>query len=107
MIASDFVVVLSTAPSAEKAAALAHALVGEKLVACVNLVPGVRSIYAWEGKVQDESEILMLMKTRRDRVEALLARLPELHPYQTPELVVVELTAGLPAYLTWIDACVR
>jgi periplasmic divalent cation tolerance protein len=107
MIASEFVVAVSTAPSAEKAAELAHALVGEKLVACVNLVPGVRSIYAWKDGIEDEAEVLMVMKTRRDRVDAVKARLPELHPYETPELIVVELADGLPAYLAWIDACVR
>jgi periplasmic divalent cation tolerance protein len=107
MIASEFVVALSTAPTGEKAAELARTLVDERLVACVNLVPGLRSIYRWKDQVEDEAEVLLVIKTRRDRVDALKARLPQLHPYDTPELIVVELADALPAYLAWIDACVR
>jgi periplasmic divalent cation tolerance protein len=99
-------VALSTAPSAEVAAEIASALVKEGLAACVNIVPAVRSIYQWEGKLCDESEVLCVMKTRSDRVEALRARLVALHPYQVPELIVLPVTAGHEPYLAWVEACV-
>jgi periplasmic divalent cation tolerance protein len=107
MSTSEFVVALCTAPAGDQAAELARTLVGERLVACVNLVPGVRSIYAWKGELADEAEVLMVLKTRRDRVAALRERLPALHPYEVPELLVLEVADGLPAYLSWIDSCVR
>jgi periplasmic divalent cation tolerance protein len=103
---SDHVVALSTAPSMEQAAELARTLVAERLVACVNLVPGVRSIYTWKGELCDEAEVLCVMKTRHDRVDALRARLPALHPYDVPELVVLDVAAGHAPYLAWIDASV-
>ncbi len=91
----------------DKAAELARTLVGERLAACVNLVPGVRSIYTWKGELCDDAEVLCVIKTRRDRVDALRARLPALHPYDVPELIVLEIVAGHTPYLEWIDASVR
>jgi periplasmic divalent cation tolerance protein len=96
------VVLLSTAPSMDKGAEIARALVGEKLAACVNLVPGVRSIYAWKGELCDEAEVLCVIKTRAERVEALRARLVTLHPYEVPELVVLDVSGGHPPYLSWV-----
>ena len=103
----EHVVALSTAPSMEKAEELARALVGERLAACVNLVPGVRSIYTWNGQLCEDGEVLCVIKTRRDRVDALRGRLPALHPYEVPELVVLEIAAGHTPYLEWLDASVR
>jgi periplasmic divalent cation tolerance protein len=103
---SDHVIALSTLPSMDKAAELARTLVAERLVACVNLVPGVRSIYSWKGELCDEAEVLCVMKTRTDRVDALRARLPALHPYDVPELIVLAVGAGHAPYLAWIDASV-
>jgi len=104
---SEHVVALSTAPSMEKAEELARVLVGERLAACVNLLPGVRSIYTWKGELCDEAEVLCVIKTRRDRVDALRSRLPALHPYEVPELIVLEIASGHTPYLEWIDASVR
>ncbi len=101
------VVVLVTAPSADAAATLAHTLVEEKLVACGNVVPAIRSIYRWEGKVHDDAEALLVLKTERRLVPALKARLPELHPYQVPELLVLGVEDGLEAYLEWVGASLR
>lgn len=92
-----------TAPSAEVAASLARTLVSERLVACGNLVPGLRSIYAWEGEICDEPEVLLILKTTADRVDDLAARVAALHPYAVPEVVALPIDAGLPAYLAWID----
>lgn len=106
-MASEHVVALSTAPSVDKAAELARTLVEERLAACVNIVPGVRSIYAWQGAVQDEPEALCVIKTRRDKLDALRARLVALHPYEVPELIVLDIVAGHAPYLAWLDAAVR
>jgi periplasmic divalent cation tolerance protein len=97
-------VALATAPDAEIAARIAHALVGERLAACANLVPQVRSIYRWQGRVEDDTEVLLVIKTRADRVAALADRLRSLHPYETPELVVLPVVGGLAPYLAWIGA---
>ena len=85
---------LSTCPDADTAQRIADALVDERLAACVNLLPGVRSTYRWQGQVERAEEVLLLVKTTRER-------LPDLHPYELPELLAVE-AAGLPAYLDWI-----
>ncbi len=103
---TDALVVLVTAPSAEKAAELGRALVSERLAACANVVPGIRSIYWWEGKVQDEPEALVLLKTTRARFEALRDRVLALHPYQVPEVVALAVEAGSPKYLEWIAGVV-
>jgi periplasmic divalent cation tolerance protein len=106
-MATRFAVALSTAPSADKAAEMARVLVGEGLCACVNIVPQVRSIYMWEGELCDSPEVLCVIKTRADRVEALRDRLVSLHPYQVPELVVLDVAGGHEPYLSWVDACCR
>ena len=81
---------------------LAATLVGERLAACVNVLPGMRSTYCWGGQLEQVDEVLMVIKTTRERYPALQARLPELHPYELPELVAVEACDGLPAYLHWV-----
>jgi periplasmic divalent cation tolerance protein len=97
-------VALSTAPDADTAARIARALVDERLAACVNLVPAVRSIYRWQDRVADDAEVLLVIKTRAERIEALAARLRALHPYELPELVALPVAAGLESYLDWVAA---
>lgn len=98
-------VVLITAPSTEVAEKLAHALVEARLAACVNLLPAVQSIYRWEGQVQSEQEILMLVKTRLELFESqLVPAVKALHPYQVPEIIALPLVAGSQSYLDWIRA---
>ena len=101
--AEDACLVLCTAPP-DKAHDLARALVEERLAACVSLVPGVRSLYRWEGTVHDDPETQLLIKTGRARLEALGDRLTTLHPYEVPELLVIEPQAGSGAYLAWLQA---
>jgi periplasmic divalent cation tolerance protein len=91
-------------PDAGAAAAIGEALVRERLAACVNLLPGMRSIYRWQDKVEQADEVLLLIKTRAGRLDALAARLQALHPYELPELIAVRAAGGLPAYLAWVDA---
>jgi periplasmic divalent cation tolerance protein len=99
---TDALVVLVTAPTPERAAELARALVEERLAACGNVVPGLRSIYRWEGKVQDEAEALLVLKTTRARFAALRDRVLALHPYQVPEVLALPVEAGAERYLGWI-----
>ena len=95
-------VVLVTAPDAEVGERLARALVEERLAACVNLVPGVQSIYRWEGSVRSDSEVLLVVKTTADRTAALAARVEALHPYDVPEVLELPIAGGSPAYLDWV-----
>ncbi len=97
------ILVLCTAPDTEVGATLGRGLVEAKLAACVNIVPGLRSIYTWQGAVQDDTEAQLLIKTRWARFEALRDWLTEHHPYDVPEIVAVPITAGSKAYLQWLD----
>ncbi len=100
---TDALVVLVTTPSADRAAEIARALVDERLAACGNVVPGLRSIYRWEGKVQDEEEALLVLKTTRARFEALRDRVLALHPYEVPEVIALPVEAGSARYLAWLS----
>ncbi len=99
---TDALVVLVTTPTPERAAEIARAVVEERLAACGNVVPGLRSIYRWEGKVQDEPEALLVLKTTRARFEALRDRVLALHPYEVPEVIALPVEAGSARYLAWI-----
>jgi periplasmic divalent cation tolerance protein len=103
MSPSDVLVVFMTVPDADTGARIGRALVDEALAACVNLLPGVRSIYRWQGQVQDEGEVLCLIKTRRASYERLRERVAALHPYEVPELLGVAPDAGNEPYLRWIE----
>ena len=100
------VVVFSTFPSPEKAAEVARTLVTEGLAACANLVGPVRSIYSWQGQVQDDTETLAVIKTTRETLPAMQARLVELHPYEVAEVIALPVEAGHAPYLDWIAASV-
>jgi periplasmic divalent cation tolerance protein len=95
-------VVLLTAPDAASAERIARALVEERLAACVNVVPGLRSVYRWEGKVEDASEVLLVAKTLAERAGALAARVAELHPYELPEVLELAAVGGSEPYLAWV-----
>jgi periplasmic divalent cation tolerance protein len=99
--------VLITVPDADVGASLARTLVEERLAACVNLVPGVRSIYRWEGEVQDDREVLLIVKTREDALPALTARIGALHPYDVPEVIALPIAGGSEAYLAWLRGAVE
>lgn len=88
-------------PDAESAERLARALVEARLAACVNVLPGARSFYRWQGEVQADAEQVLLIKTRGECWEALERLVRELHPYELPGLYAVPVTAGLPAFLEW------
>lgn len=101
---AQILVVLTTAPTLQVAEELGTALVEERLAACANLLPGVLSIFRWEGGLQREGEVVVLLKTTADRLEALRARLVELHPYEVAEVLALPVRAGHDAYLSWVRA---
>lgn len=94
--------VLCTAPDEASAERVVRPLLEERLIACANLLPRARSLYWWRGQVEEASEVVLLMKTAADRVEALRQRLPQLHPYDVPELLMVPVEGGLEPYLAWV-----
>jgi periplasmic divalent cation tolerance protein len=96
------VVVLTTVPADHRADELARALVDERLAACVNLGAPMRSVYRWRGRIEHAEERQITIKTSRDRVGELERRLKALHPYDTPELLVVEVAGGSREYLAWV-----
>jgi periplasmic divalent cation tolerance protein len=99
---TDKIVVLSTCASADEAARIARALVGERLAACVNVVPGVHSVYRWKGEVEETTEWLLLIKSRRPLFERLAEALRQVHSYDVPEIVALPIVAGSESYLEWL-----
>ena len=101
---ADAMVVLCTFPDIEQARQIGAALVERQVAACVNLLPGVESIYRWEGKVEKAGEVLAIIKTTR--YAELEAAIQELHPYEVPEILALPVAAGSEAYLRWVgESC--
>ena len=100
---TDAMIVMTTVASTEEAVTLIRALLDRRLIACGTLLPASRSLYRWEGKVADESEVVVLLKTRSARVDALEMAFGELHPYKLPELLALPVVGGLARYLEWIN----
>ena len=96
-------IVLTTLGAQTDAAAFARVLVGERLAACVNILPVMTSVYRWKGTIEEDRVQQLVIKTTSDRVEALEARLHELHPYELPEFLVIAATDGSAGYLEWLD----
>jgi periplasmic divalent cation tolerance protein len=94
--------VLTNVPDATAAKALARRLVEQRLAACVNILPGVQSVYQWQGAIEEVSEVTLLVKTVQSRYAELEAAIRAGHPYQVPEIIALPITAGLPQYLDWI-----
>lgn len=101
---TDCIIVLCTCPDEASATRIADALVREHLAACVNRISGIASTYRWKGKVHDDGEVLLLIKSVRARFDALRERIVALHPYELPEVIAVDIAAGHTPYLDWIAA---
>jgi periplasmic divalent cation tolerance protein len=98
----ETLLILCTCPDADSAARIARALVEERLAACVNRVPGLASVYRWQGEIHEDSEVLLLIKTRGELFESLRARLVALHPHDVPEVIALDIAAGHAPYLEWL-----
>ena len=99
---SDLRLILCTFPDADQARAIGTTLIEEQLAACVNLIPGVESIYRWQGAMETSAEVLAIFKTTLSAYPAFETRLRTLHPYEVPEIIALPVSAGLPAYLDWV-----
>ncbi len=99
---SEIRVVLVTAPSQEEGERLARSLVSERLAACGNVIPRVESVYWWEGEVQQDSEVLLILKTTAGRVDTLVRRVKDLHSYDVPEALALPVREGLEEYMDWV-----
>ncbi len=97
--------VFCSCPDQATATRIADTLVEGRLCACVSLIPGVTSIYRWEGKRESAQEVLMLIKTRADRYPALEKTVRSMHPYELPEIIALPVDKGLPGYLKWVEQC--
>ncbi len=99
----DAIVVLITAGSEEEAARIANSIVEERLAACVNIVTGIRSIYRWEGRICDEKEALLIVKTREELFDALSEKVKNMHSYTVPEIIAIHVVKGFRPYLSWLN----
>ena len=100
---TDAIIVLTTVASEDEAVRLVRTLLERRLVACGTLLPGARSLYRWQGKVADEREVVVMLKTRSARLASLQSAFGDLHPYKVPELLALPVSAGLDKYLEWIN----
>jgi periplasmic divalent cation tolerance protein len=100
---TDKIVVLSTCSTAEEAGRIGRQLIEKRLAACVNIIPGARSIYRWKEEIEDAPESLLIIKSRRGLFDALRAEIETLHSYEVPEVVAVAIVDGSPGYLTWLE----
>ena len=98
----DVLLVLTNVPDDASAHIIARNVVESRLAACVNVLPAVRSVYQWQGKVEEATEVTMLIKSTQDRYADLEAAIKAMHPYDVPEIIAVSVAAGLPAYLNWV-----
>jgi periplasmic divalent cation tolerance protein len=99
---TENIAVFITAPNEDLAVMIARSLVEARLAACANIIKGVHSIYRWQGKVEDDSEVFMIVKTRRELFDKLKSKVKELHSYEVPEIIALPITAGSGDYLKWL-----
>ncbi len=100
---TDKIVVLTTCESADEASQIARVLVEKKIAACVNILPGAKSVYRWKDKIEEASEILLIIKSRRDLFDAIRTEIAKIHTYELPELIAVPIVDGSETYLSWLD----
>ena len=101
-IQAEDIVIIITTPSEDLAVTIARALVETRLAACANIIKGVRSIYSWQGRIEDDTEVLMIVKTRRELFDQLKTKVKELHSYEVPEIIALPIVAGSDDYLKWL-----
>lgn len=104
-MSSAFEIILCNCPDKNTAKKLAHLLVSKNLAACVNILPGITSIYSWEDQIESVQEHLLLIKSNKNNYQTIETTLFKHHPYEIPEIIAVPIERGLPEYLDWIDSC--
>jgi periplasmic divalent cation tolerance protein len=100
-------IIYCTCPDMETASRISRLLISQHMAACVNQVPGITSIYEWEGKIEENNEVLLLIKSTEERFDSIKTLVIEEHPYELPELIAVPVSRGLPDYLDWIKQCTK
>ncbi len=103
----DAIVVYITAPAEDEASRIARCLVEEGIAGCINIVNGIRSIYKWQGKIEDDQEVLMIVKTQRHLFDSLKNRVKELHSYTVPEIIALPIIEGSDDYLNWLKEATK
>jgi len=103
----SIIIIHCTCPNIVTAEQISRLLVSQKLAACVNQVPNVTSVYEWQGKIKQDNEVLLLIKTETKKFTAVSEAIREVHPYELPELIAVSVTQGEPNYLEWIKQCTK
>ena len=103
----DFAIILTTVSAAEEGRSIANTLVEKQLAACVNIIPKISSVYRWKGKIQSETEVLLLIKTTKDLEAEVYQEVQAVHSYDTPELITLPITNGSETYLDWMTDAVR
>lgn len=98
-------IILCTSPDKESAEKIARQLINDKIAACVNILPGLTSIFPWQGKIETEQEHLLLIKTRKDRYQSVEKSIQTNHPYEIPEIIAIPVENGLAEYMQWIESC--
>ena len=98
-------IILCTCPDKDTAEKIARLLVNDKLAACVNILPGITSIFLWKGQIESAPEQLLLIKANKSSYQAIETTIKKHHPYELPEIIAVPIENGLPEYLHWIDSC--
>ncbi|NNJ91487.1 MAG: divalent-cation tolerance protein CutA [Gammaproteobacteria bacterium] len=101
------VIIYCTCPDIETARKISRLLISQHMAACINQVPGITSIYEWEGKIEENNEVLLLIKSTEERFDAIQRLVIEEHSYELPELIAVPVSKGLPDYLDWIKECTK
>jgi periplasmic divalent cation tolerance protein len=100
---TDKIVVLTTCETADEASQIARVLVEKKIAVCVNILPGTKSVYRWKDKIEEASEVLLIIKSRRDLFDAIRTEIAKIHTYELPELIVLPIVDGSETYLAWLD----
>jgi periplasmic divalent cation tolerance protein len=103
----SYLLVLCTCPDKEIATTIAENIVAQHLAACINIIPGIKSIYHWQGNVESAEESLMLIKTHQQKLSSLQNTITTMHPYEVPEIISLDISNGLPKYLQWISSSMR
>ena len=102
-MASDYILVMSTVPSEDQGKEIARTLINEKLVPCVNIIPAVKSLYMWKNKLNEDDELILIMKSKASLFDKIKERILELHSYECPEIIALPIINGFESYLNWID----